>query len=1128
QKLLERTRARRENLQKKMAERPTAASRQMVKRPLTDTNSLTAEAAISKVPQVSTKPSPSKRKCSEENVQAAAGEENQEPRMTGSGAPQLSDPPTDRKPPVGPASIRSASSVEKMATLPVVQVQPEPETMAVAEEETPSTVGMKSRLQRLAQQRKCWEGGDTSDAVQDFTPVSLLTRQAEAPPASTHTTSTTSSGTPVGRRGRLANLAATIGSWEDDLSHSHIPAAREASRNAAPQAGVSKTVSSQVGPAVCSPQKSSTQGPAVSTQGPAVSSPQKSSTQGPAVSTQGPAVSTQGPAVSSPQKSSTQGPAVSTQGPAVSTQGPAVSTQGPAVSSPQKAEQPVPQSPLKNQVLSKGPSTASNSQKPELRAKPAAVGGCMSQEKTPGSPGVKMFLERFGERCQERSHPSTPAGGVKVPSMTPSAVTPNSRLMAERFRATQAANTSTAELTQRQKMERESELALIRSRFQKQNNMWKTKEPAAEANSLPEVKVRQPPSNRTSQRETNGSAGTMVALPKLLSAADAFCLGLGLMVSPPALTSSPRKVLVEEPKPETTEEDEKIKEREMNVDQSINSAVINGLFEGILEQSGDAEDHVQEEEDALNISSMSLLTPLAETIAAVVKSPERKMMTSTPASSFLIRSNTPESTSSADSLQSTNILLYASSDYIDITEEEHRLPYSVDAYRSTRMKEMERPGVKQVIVRNEKVGQRAEEPKGTSVFSIRQKMKVLTSEMNLQQTVIHQASQALNCCTDEEHGKGSQVEAEAQRLLLVATARREALMAELDRLKGELAAPKKTPAAPDASVSASRGSVSLKELRLPLKADFVCSTANRPEGTKHSFFIIIRAGAENMVATPLASTHRGLSGDTFTFPTKFTLSDVSADFEVDLEVYGLVQKREVCNDKKKKPNKSKAITPKRFLAITKSAQTPGFPLLLLSAVVASPGGPNAVRTSSFVLLGSHKLTLGSIGKTKFALEKVPFLCPLEGHVHLQLQCEVGSRLEDRGFLNMFEDVSGLGAWHRRWCVLQGYCISFWRYPDDEKRKSPIGRINLANCTSTTVGPVNREFCARPNTLELITVRPQREDDRETLVTQCHDNQCVTKIWLSADTKDERNLWMKTLNQILLDLRMWKPDSCARP
>lgn len=91
------------------------------------------------------------------------------------------------------------------------------------------------------------------------------------------------------------------------------------------------------------------------------------------------------------------------------------------------------------------------------------------------------------------------------------------------------------------------------------------------------------------------------------------------------------------------------------------------------------------------------------------------------------------------------------------------------------------------------------------------------------------------------------------------------------------------------------------------------------------------------------------------------------------------------------------------------------------------------------------------------------MCPLEGHVHLKLQCDVGSRVEERGFLvslyvlsrphtlvivrvivsltnivamlqTMFEDVSGFGAWHRRWCVLTGYCISYWTYPDDERRK----------------------------------------------------------------------------------------------
>lgn len=43
-------------------------------------------------------------------------------------------------------------------------------------------------------------------------------------------------------------------------------------------------------------------------------------------------------------------------------------------------------------------------------------------------------------------------------------------------------------------------------------------------------------------------------------------------------------------------------------------------------------------------------------------------------------------------------------------------------------------------------------------------------------------------------------------------------------------------------------------------------------------------------------------------------------------------------------------------------------------VVASPGGPNSVRTSNFVLVGSHKLTLSSVGKDKFPLEKVEW-CP---------------------------------------------------------------------------------------------------------------------------------------------------------
>ncbi|KAM9340302.1 anillin [Symphorus nematophorus] len=1178
EKLLERTRARRENLQKKMAERPNAANRPMVKRPLADTNSVMSEPVIDKVPQGTSKPSPSKRSRSGENVQPAAGEENQEPMMTRPVSHMLSDPSTDKKPPVGPTSIRHSSSLEKTAVQSqpgqLKTAQPEPEKMAVTpapdapgsrdaemvsvstalhrnkeevvEDPTPSTAGMRSRLQRLAEQRKCWDGSETSDAVPDCTPLSLLKRQAEVPAA---TVPTLSSGTPLGRKGRLANLAVTIGSWEDDLSHAYIPnknatekpgtaAPKSATRDATVAASTKPSAGGSVGVRSTASSKST------SSSNQAVYSPVKSSRVVLPSPQKADIPETRAAltSVTSPQKSSNQGIAFPSSPQKSSIQGSAFPS-SPLKAGPSSSTS-VPQSPLKNQALSRGLTPTSSPQKPELRAKPTIAGACAPQEKaTAGAPGVKSFLERFGERCQERGNQSSPAGGtthIKTPTVTPS-VTPNTRLVQERLRAAHGANTTTADLTQRQKLERESELAQIRSRFQKGNNMWKNKDEAAETNKNTDIKeqLHKPVGAEVASWEPQDEP-TAPSTERTDTPTKCTPPGHELLVSPPASTSSPLKVVappVEKTTDETPEDEEEVvKEIEMNVDQSINSAVINELFDGVLEQSEDQNDEEEdEEEDALNISSMSLLTPLAETVAAVVKSPERRMMTSTPASSFIVKSNTPGAISKSSKFQRANMIRTASSDSVEASDEDHKLPYSIDAYRSTRVKETERPNVKQVIVRKEDVSQRAEEPRGSSLFNIKQKMKILTNEMNLQQTVIHQASQALNCCTDEEHGKGSQVEAEAERLLLVATERREALKAELDRLKGDPTGQKKAPAAPEtAGMSASKGSITLQELRLPLKADFVCSTANKPDATKHSFFIMIRAGAENTVATPLASTHKGLSGDTLAFPTKFTISDVSSNFEIDIEVYGLVQKREVCSDKKKKPSKSKAITPKRFLAITKSVQTP---------VVASPGGPNAVRTSNFVLVGSHKLSLSSIGKNKFPLEKiryegellsgmfhtkVPFLCPLEGHIYLKMQCEVGSKVEERGFLTMFEDVSGFGAWHRRWCVLSGYCISYWTYPDDEKRKNPIGRINLANCTSRKVEPANREFCARPNTFELITVRPQREDDRETLVSQCQDTMCVTKNWLSADTKDERNLWMKKLNQILVDLRMWQPDACYRP
>ena len=59
----------------------------------------------------------------------------------------------------------------------------------------------------------------TPDTTDDAT-VSPIKKQPEVAP---QVETPAPSGAPMGRRGRLANLAATIGSWEDDLSHPTIP-----------------------------------------------------------------------------------------------------------------------------------------------------------------------------------------------------------------------------------------------------------------------------------------------------------------------------------------------------------------------------------------------------------------------------------------------------------------------------------------------------------------------------------------------------------------------------------------------------------------------------------------------------------------------------------------------------------------------------------------------------------------------------------------------------------------------------------------------------------------------------------------------------------------------------------------
>ncbi|NXJ32314.1 ANLN protein, partial [Ciconia maguari] len=1091
-KLLERTRARRENLQKKMAERPKMGMRptmqtKRVREPLLETGNQAPLPGEEVKP--GTKPSPSKRLCPNNVETQASISENVQPVPSSS---------TSHNSPEITSELHVAAS--NRASL----VQPLEKGKTNTKSETPAALSVKTRMQKLAEQRRCWDSEDPSECV----PLSPLQSKDLSVSPPKQASNALASDTPIGRRGRLANLAATIGSWEDDLSH---PSAKQ--NNTQEQPGTT-----------CLSKLSTTSGASARINSSSVKQEAASCSQRLVeASINKPANSK----IADPNNFLTQSSRVTV-----------------PCSKESEVQQPLTENPCSPQKTEKRTQTAKSTLPQPVQSNEEPVKGTHVQLEpkgkptTPGGSGIKPFLERFGERCQERSarSPASNTPGCRTPI-----VTPNTRTIQERL-LKQNENSSTASLALQLKQERERELACLRGRFDR-GNLWSAEKSESSKRKLPEAKMESQsqasPKHHPSSDATafgsaeNTPAGDRPAKSPSMESSDApKCEETDkpspLKISEPestvkAMSVSKLEQLAEKPKDE-------VYEIEMSVDDELNSSkVINEIFE-VLQENGpdieklkkemsislEGESDEDEQEESLNISSMSLLTPLVESVG-----PEAFV---SPCKSTGEGSSISDVSLKSEKFQRTKVPRAESGDSIGSVSEDRNLPYSIDAYRSQRFKETDRPSIKQIIVRKEDVASKLEMKKNgpSDQVNIKKKMQDLNNEINMQQTVIHQASQALNCCFDEEHGKGSQQEAEAERLLLLATEKRTALLEELNKLKSEGPHRRNKAASTSTEFAPSRGSVSISEMRLPLKADFVCGTVQKPEAANYYYVIILRSGAENMVATPLASTASSLNGDALTFTTTFTMHDVSNDFEINIEVYTLVQRKEVTStDKRKKANKSKVITPKRLLTSITSKST-------LTPAMASPGGPNAVRTTNFILVGSHKLSLSSVGNAKFALDKVPFLSPLEGHIYLKLKCQVDSSVEEKGFLTMFEDVSGFGAWHRRWCVLSGNCISYWTYPDDEKRKHPLGRINLANCTNHQIEPANREFCARPNTFELITVRPQREDDRETLVSRCRDTLCVTKNWLSADTKEERNLWMQKLNQILVDLRMWQPDACYKP
>lgn len=332
--------------------------------------------------------------------------------------------------------------------------------------------------------------------------------------------------------------------------------------------------------------------------------------------------------------------------------------------------------------------------------------------------------------------------------------------------------------------------------------------------------------------------------------------------------------------------------------------------------------------------------------------------------------------------------------------------------------------------------------------------------------------------------------------------RRQACLDEVQRLRVE-----KT----FRSVSApcEKGRLTVKEITIPLRQDYIRKLSLDTISGHH--LVCLLKYNEHVLATKTVPTLPGLLS--VKFPDVLQLNNVYADFKVTLEIYGMTAQREVLPHEVKYHinfKKSGIKTPKKKGSENRLVMPP----------VQSPAGPHAVRTPALVQYGFAIFSLREIQRTSWSLTQVLGVSPLDGVVHMKVLCELSVLVEYKGFLTMYEDISGFGAWHRRWCHLNGTVLNYWKYPDDEKKKAPMGTIDLYACTSHTISLAPRDICARLNTILLECERPSKETDQESLIIVPNGDTTTVRYLLSADTKAERDEWCAFFNKTLTLLRAW--------
>uniref|UniRef100_A0A915AI37 PH domain-containing protein n=1 Tax=Parascaris univalens TaxID=6257 RepID=A0A915AI37_PARUN len=366
----------------------------------------------------------------------------------------------------------------------------------------------------------------------------------------------------------------------------------------------------------------------------------------------------------------------------------------------------------------------------------------------------------------------------------------------------------------------------------------------------------------------------------------------------------------------------------------------------------------------------------------------------------------------------------------------------------------------------------------------------------VQEKQVAQATRALHFCRNTEEFRGSREQVDAQRALLIATARRRALIFELERMKQA-----KADGITARLSSGPKGTLTISRISVRLMRDFINGHINYHNDHILFYFIVLIRYGGIVLHTTMTTSDQGIKSGRLEFPHYIQLSSLPHDFSCALEVYALRTQREMIEHHEK--YRIKRATMKRS---TKSS-------MFNAAFSPSPDGPSSEVDPSFQLVGSLTLTIASLRKNKFQL--VDPMSPLDGAIEMDLKCyaEETGTIGHKAFLSLYQDVENMASWTRFWCVLGEGQLRFWRYPEDETTKAPVVSIDLRTCACNEIKAIPVENCPYPNSMQVDVWVPSEK--------HCGKRDKI-RVLMAADRKDEMHAWLRAMNGSLTNLTLWNP------